>query len=182
MKEKNKKIIKNFIIKWQLIPSSKFLVNKMLSKIDYQNDKKILQLWFGTGVFTVEILKKLAKDSQLVVFEVREDCRKYYEKINDNRLIYIEDSAEYIEKYFKNEEFDCVFSTLPFTNFWKNLKDDIYNQILLHLKPNWKYLQYQYSLQSKKDITYFFDYKPKIDFTILNVPPAFIYEIEKKYT
>ena len=49
---------KGTIEKWKttgaIAPSSKFLVNKMLAKIDYAQDLDLLQLGFGKGVFTKE--------------------------------------------------------------------------------------------------------------------------------
>ena len=39
-------------------PSSRFLMEKMLQNIDFENSKIIVELGPGTGVFTYEILKK----------------------------------------------------------------------------------------------------------------------------
>jgi phospholipid N-methyltransferase len=48
------------------------------------------------------------------------------------------------------------------------------------LKQNWKFLQFQYSLISKKDIWNLFNIPPKIDFSLFNIPPTFIYEVQNK--
>jgi phospholipid N-methyltransferase len=40
-------------------------------------------------------------------------------------------------------------------------------------------LQFQYSLFSRKDFNKLCKEKPKIDFVLLNLPPAFIYETTK---
>lgn len=165
-------------IKEQIIPSSKFLVKKIISKIDFENKIEILQLGFGTGIFTKYLLKQINNDSKIIVFEINKNCKKYLKKINDKKLTYIEDSAENIYKYFDNKKFDYIISTLPFATLNKNVCLKIEKQIKSHLKYQGKFLQYQYSLYSKKNIYNLFNIKPKIDFEILNFPPAFIYEVE----
>ena len=160
-----------------IAPSSKFLVNKMLSKIDYGQDLDILQLGFGKGVFTKEIISRSTPRSTLTIFEVDKNCRKY--KIDNKRITYIEDSAEKISLYFEDKKFDHIISTLPFASLPRKISQNIFEQIKHHLKKNGKFLQFQYSLFSKKDFNKFFEEKPTIDFVLLNLPPAFIYEIKK---
>ncbi len=155
-------------------PSSKFLVRKMLSKIDYSHDLELLQLGFGSGVFTRGIVEKMTLGSSLVIFEVDGKCRKH--EIEDDRIRYIEDSAEKISHYFGDRQFDHIISTLPFASLPKRVSDGILQEIRQHLKKNGTFLQFQYSLFSKKDIRMLFDDGPRIDFEILNFPPAFIYE------
>lgn len=171
------RIVSKIRTKGAIVPSSRFLVNKMISKIEYDKDLHILQLGFGKGVFAKGVLKKISADSTLTVFEVNPKCRKY--RIYDPRLTYIEDSAEYIHKYAGSKKFDHVVSTLPFASLPKDICERIFEQIKLNLKDGGKFLQFQYSLYSKKDIHNLFDKKPDIDFEILNIPPAFIYETEK---
>lgn len=171
---KNK--ISNFRTRGAIAPSSKFLVKKMISKIDYSQDIEILQLGFGKGVFSGEIIKRLSPGSTLTIFEVDVRCSKY--KIKDDRIIYIEDSAENISIYFKDKKFDYIISTLPFSSLPKNISNNIFAEIKKCLKHNGKLLQFQYSLFSKHDFTKLFDKEPTIDFELLNLPPAFIYEIK----
>ncbi len=65
-----KDIIKKWRTKGAIAPSSRFLVNKMLSKIDYAQDLDILQLGFGNRVFTKEIIRRSTTNSSLTIFEV----------------------------------------------------------------------------------------------------------------
>ena len=172
------KIIEVWRTRGALAPSFPYLVKKMISKIVYDKDLKLLQLGFGNGVFTKEILKKMTLGSTLVVFEVDENCRKYM--LEDKRITYIEDSAENISKHFGTQEFDHIISTLPFGSLPRKVSVKIFEEIQKHLKSGGKFLQFQYSLLSKKDITRLFGQEPKIDFEFRNIPPAFIYEVEKK--
>ncbi len=174
--------LENLIDKWRtrgaIAPSSIFLVSKMIAKIDYSSDLELLQLGFGQGVFTKEILKKMTLASRLTIFEVDANCRQF--KIDDPRINYIEDSAENITKYFAEKKFDHIISTLPFGSLPNKISTNIFEQIKKHLKTGGKFLQFQYSLVSKKDIYNLFDQEPEIDFELLNLPPAFIYETQNK--
>lgn len=169
---------KDKIKKWKtmgaIAPSSKFLVNKMLSKIDYAQDLDLLQLGFGKGVFTKEIIRRSTPSSTFTIFEVDKNCRKY--KLDNKRITYIEDSAEKISLYFDDKKFDHIISTLPFASLPREVSQNIFEEIKQHLKKNGKLLQFQYSLFSRKDFNKLFDEKLVIDFVLLNLPPAFIYE------
>lgn len=170
--------IKDAIKRWRILgaiaPSSKYLVNNMLDKIVYTKDIEVLQLGFGTGVFTKQLLENLTPNSKLIIFEVNKGCREY--KISDDRIHYIEDSAEYVSRYFEGKQFDHIVSTLPFATIPDSIGHKIQEQIKIHLKPGGKYLQYQYSLYSRNDISKLFGTKPRIEFVLMNLPPAFIYE------
>ena len=172
-----KDIIKKLRTKGAIAPSSRFLVNKMLSKIDYTQDLDILQLGFGNGVFTKEIIRRSTTNSSLTIFEVDKNCRKY--KLDNKRITYVEDSAEKISLYFEDKKFDHIISTLPFASLQREVSQNIFKEIKQHLKKNGKFLQFQYSLFSRKDFNKLCKEKPKIDFELLNLPPAFIYEKTK---
>ncbi len=176
MKNNIKKKIGKLRTRGAIASSSRFLVNKMISKIDYTQDLNLLQFGFGKGVFTKQIIKKITPGSKLTIFEVNKDCQKY--KIDDKRIRYIEDSAENVSSYFKVKKFDHIISTLPFASLPKKVSENIFNEIKKHLKKDGKFLQFQYSLVSKKDINNLFNEKSKIDFELRNLPPAFIYEIK----
>ena len=51
-------------------PSSRFLANKMLENINFDEAKVIVELGPGTGVFTHVLLEKMRPDATLLVFEL----------------------------------------------------------------------------------------------------------------
>ncbi|MCA9364980.1 MAG: methyltransferase domain-containing protein [Candidatus Moranbacteria bacterium] len=161
-------------VRGAIAPSSRFLVDKMISKIDYSHDVEILQLGFGEGVFTRRIVQRLTPGSTLVVFEVDPTCRRHH--IEDGRVLYVEDSAEHISARFGDKKFDHIISALPFASLPKSVSKRIQDEIKVHLKKGGTFLQFQYSLHSKKDIHGLFDSPVSIDFELFNIPPAFIYE------
>ena len=161
-------------------PSSKTLGKKMLHHIDFKNDKIIVELGPGTGVFTDLIIEKLAEDGILYVFELNDH---FYEslknRIDDPRVHLIHDSAEHIKKYMKKDEkADAVISSLPLMNFPSSLRHALISEAHDSLKDNGKYVQFQYTLQSKRTLSKYFN-TIKVNFTVKNLPPAFIYTCQK---
>lgn len=164
-------------------PSTRFLGEKMLENIDFNASKLILELGPGTGVFTDEIIKRMADDATLLVFELNDN---FYEtlaaRIHDPRVRIIHDSAEFVQKYLdelgENTKADVVVSSLPLMVFPETLRNAVVDASHNCLKKNGKYVQFQYSLQSKKLLES--KYKDvSIKFTVKNFPPAFVYYCNK---
>ena len=129
-----------------LSPSSSYLAKKMLDPIDFSVAKCIVEYGPGTGVFTKKMLHKMLPQSLLLVFEINPIFCEELKKINDSRLIIIEDSAEKIGDYLKKYSFekaDYVVSSLPFAM----IPDEIVNSILKNsnqfLSEKGKYIQFQ---------------------------------------
>lgn len=159
-------------------PSSKSLGKKMLTNIDFSKDKLLVELGPGTGVFTDLIIDRMADDAKLLVFELNDSFYEdLNERINDSRVQIIHDSAENISKYLPEEEIgkqDVVMSSLPLMMFPNELRENIVKESKKCLTEKGKYIQFQYSLQSKKYLKSQFK-EVTIKFTPLNVPPAFVY-------
>ena len=165
-----------------MAPSSRFLAAKMVKTIDFSSANIVIELGPGTGVFTKEILKNMNPESKLFAFELNDT---FYDilrkKISDDRLILIHDSAEKMQEYLHKNgivKADVVGSALPLSVFSDHLRDAVLDASNDCLKENGQYVQFQYSLHSKKHIKKRFK-KMSIDFTALNLPPAFIYSCKK---
>lgn len=163
-------------------PSSKYLTAKMLKNVDFKKTKLIVELGPGTGVFTKEILKQMPSDAKLLVFELNDNFFNLLQReIQDARMILIHDSAEKIHEYIQKEGFlfaDYVISSLPLANFPKKLTETILKESYQTLKNQGKYIQFQYSLLSKKNLEAQFQ-TVQISFTPINFPPAFVYTCVK---
>lgn len=165
-----------------MAPSSKFLAKKMLGKIPFAEAKVIVELGPGTGVFTRRILEQLHPEGKLFVFELNDSFIKTLQKeIKDPRVILIHDSAEKIGEYLSQygiEHADAVVSSLPLANFPAELKNRILRESCRVLHDNALYVQFQYSLNAKKNIKQYYK-QVEITFTPANFPPAFVYYCRK---
>jgi phosphatidylethanolamine/phosphatidyl-N-methylethanolamine N-methyltransferase len=161
-----------------LSPSSIFLARKMLAPIDFDKARVIVELGPGTGIFTKEVLKQLHPDAKLLVFETQRNfCELLEREIKDPRMVLINDSAEKIEHYLKAnglEQSDYTISSIPFTVVPTQIKNTILSQTVKCLKPGGMFIQFQYSLNAHKLLKSYFK-TVKLDFTPMNIPPAFVY-------
>lgn len=165
-----------------MAPSSKYLAKKMLKRIDFSTAKVIVELGPGTGVFTRKILQNLSPDGILLVFELNDSFMQMLRKeFKDPRVILIHDSAEKIGEYLEKHGYshaDVVVSSLPLANFPSELKNRILTESHRVMHPDSLYVQFQYSLNAKKNIKQFYK-QVDIAFTPANFPPAFVYYCKK---
>jgi phospholipid N-methyltransferase len=135
----------------------------------------------GTGIFTKEILKNMHPEAILLVFETQKSfCEQIESEIKDNRMILINDSAEKIGEYLKKNGFETaehIVSSLPFTVIPTQIKNSILTQSVKFLSGKGTFLQFQYSLNAHKLLKSKFK-TVKLDFTPMNIPPAFIYRCQ----
>lgn len=162
-----------------LSPSSKFLAKKMITPIDFVRARTIVELGPGTGIFTKEILKRMHPDAKLFVFETQKNfCDLLQKEIQDSRMILINDSAEKIGEYLAQHQLthaDYTVSSIPFTVIPSQIKHTILKQAVSCLRPGGLFIQFQYSLNAHKLLKTHFS-QVKLDFTPMNIPPAFIYK------
>jgi phospholipid N-methyltransferase len=160
-----------------VIQSSPVLADKMLSKIDFQGAKCIVELGGGSGVITKKILQKMRPDCVLLCFEIEPALAEKLKNIRDSRLVVIDDCAEKIDIYLKYHGFqkaDCIVSGLPLASLPPKTSRSILKTIYAYLPAGGQYVQFQYSLAHLRQIKYLFS-SVAISFVFLNFPPAFVY-------
>ena len=165
-----------------ITPSSRFLVANMLKGLDFKSAKCIIEYGPGTGCITTEILKRSRKDAKILCFETNKKFCNYLKKsINDPRLMIINDTAENIHAHLRKfgiSEADYVISGLPFSNLPKAKKNVIIKETKNALKPDGKFITYQY-MNNLKNLLYNHFSNISTKFITLNIPPCFIYTCEK---
>lgn len=131
-------------------PTSRFGVEKVLEKIDFQKNKVILEYGPGTGNFTEPLLKNMTENSKLIAIEKNSDfCRVLQRSIQDPRLFLFEDSAENVLDILKScngagdLKADCIISGIPFSLLSKKKKMAILKNTHAALKKGGKFLAYQ---------------------------------------
>lgn len=161
-----------------MTPSSRFLTQKMLENIDFKTSRIFVELGPGTGVFTTEIISRMNKDAVLLIFEINDSFyNDLSDRLRDERVHLIHDSAEKIDDYLQKYELqkaDIIISSLPLAVFPIELRKNILAAAENALKPTGKYIQFQYSLQAKSILKSLYKFV-NISFTPFNFPPAFVY-------
>ncbi|MDA2514071.1 methyltransferase [Bacillus cereus] len=162
-----------------VLPSSKFLAEKMMENINFEKAKYIVEYGPGTGVFTEKLLKKRNSNTTLILVE---NNREFYlmlkEKFKkENNLFIVWGSAENIDEYLKIFSIpyaDYIVSGLPFASLPQDVSDEILLTTTKILKKDGAFITFQYTKFKKKFLNQFF---AKIDekWVLRNVPPAFVF-------
>lgn len=162
-------------------PSSTFLADKMLDPIHFKTAHCIIEFGPGTGVFTHKLLEKMNPTAKLIAFEINPSFYDELKTIKDDRLIVINDSAENLDFYLKQNNLaaaDYIVSSLPFAVIPDEVVAVILDKSHKNLADKGKYIQFQYSLNAKSKLKAIFK-KVQTKFTFLNLPPAFIFICSK---
>ncbi len=171
-------------------PTSRFGVEKVLEKIDFQKNKLILEYGPGTGNFTTPLLKNMTENSKLIAIEKNSDfCRILQRSIQDPRLDLFEDSAENVLEILKScngagdLKADCIISGIPFSLLPKKRKMAILKNTHAALKKGGKFLAYQAFFQFpdilKTPLEELFG-DVQAQYYMFSLPPLLILEAVKK--
>ncbi|MBM3453835.1 MAG: phospholipid methyltransferase [Bacteroidetes bacterium] len=162
-----------------MMPSSKFLTKKMFDKVCFKEIRTIVELGPGTGVFTEEIISKMNKNTRFLVIELDDVFHELlYEKIKHPNVEIVKASATKLRELLADrniESVDLIISSLPLANFSSSLKLLILLSCKNSLtKTSGQFVQFQYTPQLHRLFKRVFT-SVVLDFTLLNVPPAFVY-------
>jgi phospholipid N-methyltransferase len=173
-----KEFLKNSREIGSIMPSSQFLVRQMLADVDFERARTIVELGPGLGPITKELLRRMNPKSTLIVIEMNEGFCEQLRKIADLRLVVVHASALDIGKFLEGRTADYVISGLPLASLPRSFAYELCAAINGVLAPDGQYVQFQYSLASYLLLKKFFR-KVAITFTLLNIPPAFVYRCGK---
>ncbi len=168
--------IRNLKTVGTITKSSPALCKGAAKEVNYDTARTIVELGAGDGVITKHILKGMAADARLMVFEVNEPFCDQLREIKDDRLVVVQDGAEKLGHYLKKhnfDELDAVVSAIPFVIFSDEEAERIITDCRNHLKTGAPYIQVHYSLVARKMYRNIFG-NVKTKFIPFNIPPAFV--------
>jgi phospholipid N-methyltransferase len=132
-----------------LVPSSRFLVGRLLNKVDWARARTIVEYGPGVGTFTAHILARMQPNARLVVFEMNEDFVRYLQRtFPDPRLHVVHGSAESVQEELdrlKLDGADYIISGIPFTTMPVELREKIMRESRQALNPGGAVLVYQFT-------------------------------------
>ena len=165
-----------------ILPSSKFVIEKMVEPINFEKKLTILELGSGSGVITKKLLEKMSCDSQLICFETNKTFYQELKKINNKKMILINESAEMMESYlneFDIDNVDYIVSSVPLVSLPKETTNKILSVSVEILGKRGKLIQLQYTKLLDKRLKSYYN-QIDIQFTSKNYLPAFIYTCYNK--
>jgi phospholipid N-methyltransferase len=132
-----------------LIPSSRFLIDRLLSRVDWKRARTIVEYGPGVGTITAHILSRMSPEARLVVFEMNEDFVNYLARaFPDPRLHVVHGSAETVQKELdrlKLDGADYIISGIPYTTMPVELREKIMRESREALNPGGAALVYQFT-------------------------------------
>ena len=170
--------IKHPVMVGSVIPSSKQLIDKMLSKVDWAECRLFVEYGPGVGTFTEHILQRMAPDATLIAIDTNPDFTDYLNrKFRDSRLIAVTGSAADTRRIMAEagfEEADYILSGLPFSTLPAGIGPKIAAETHAALRKGGCFLVYQFSPKVRDFLAPHF---ARIDkgFEWINVPPATLF-------
>jgi phospholipid N-methyltransferase len=165
-----------------ITPTSPFGVRKVCEKIDFKRRNVIVEFGPGSGVFSKYILRKMTRDSKLILIELNKNFVTILNnRMRDQRTCIYNDNAENVLNLLKSEGepgADYIISGIPFSFIPVTTKNKILNNTYAALKNRGKFLVYQHSNHLKEHLKRHFDLV-RIEYEIRNIPPLCIYEAIK---
>ena len=158
-----------------VLPTSRHAVRDMLDLAPIPAAGRIVELGAGTGVYTGELLDRMAPDASLVAFEI--DSRmaaKLRGRIADPRLHVVDDSAAALEAHLGDGPADVIVSGLPFTSLPSGIRAAILDAAQRALAPDGALLVLQYSPLVQGELERRFG-SVRRRISPFNVPPAFLF-------
>lgn len=175
------KLIKNFKTSGTITPSSPRLIRRLLSSIEFEPARCIIELGPGNGCVTKELLERMHPDSILISFELNTEFFNQLQLIDDSRLRVVNVCASAIREVLDTmgiDQVDHIVSSLPLALIDDDVVEAILQSASVNLKTGGRFLQYQYSLKNYSDVKPIFS-DVKLRFTLANMPPAFVYDCVK---
>ena len=161
-----------------IVPSSRFLIDKLIAPVDWNKCKVIVEYGPGIGNISLEILKRMRPDAKMILLELNDDMAEYLQQaFRDPRVISLHRSAEDICEVLREnglEYADYVVSGIPFSMLPTGVGEKVIKATWEALRPGGKFLIYQYRRKILDFLRPVFEmietrYQP------FNVPPAFVF-------
>ncbi len=162
-----------------ITPSSKYLANMMIERLDLKKAKYIVEYGSGTGVFTDKLIKKKNGQTILLLIESNEKfCNILKEKYKDEtNVLIVNGNVEYIDKYLLEYGIpyvDYVISGLPFATLPMTVSETILGLTKTILGKEGRFITFQYSQCRRKFISRFFE-EIEVKREYRNLPPAYVF-------
>jgi len=158
-----------------ILPSSHFLVDEVLRRIDWNKAQVIVEYGPGMGAFTTGVLKRMRPDAKLVAMETSDEFVHFLKSsLHDDRLRVIHESATEIDTVLPRLGFpkaDYVISGIPFRPLPHPLRDAIVRKTHAVLRPEGRFLVYQFTSHALPYLNNVFGHVSR-DFELLNILPA----------
>jgi phosphatidylethanolamine/phosphatidyl-N-methylethanolamine N-methyltransferase len=165
-----------------IVPSSRALVERVASKMDFNQPRVIAEYGPGEGVHSREIARRMCPGSHLLLFELDRAFARDLERqfAGDRRVHVIHGDAASLPKELKDRSIDCcdyILSGIPFSILNIEKKRALLRKTHDALAPGGRFIIYQVTNELKQHATLF--EHAQSEYFLQNIPPMFITVFEK---
>ena len=161
-----------------LVPSSRFLIRRVLKCGDIATARVVIELGSGTGVLTREMLRRMPSYGRLVAVEINPAfARVLRREIRDPRLLVFEGSSTDLERALEKaglSQADLVISGVPFSTMARGVGYRTLQAARRVLGPGGRFVAYQFRSHVRKMAEPLFG-PAETHAGIWNFPPMRIY-------
>ena len=161
-----------------LVPSSPFLVNQLMSKVDWLRARVVVEYGPGIGNITREILQRMRPDAVLVAIELNSEFVEYLrDEIRDPRLHVVYGSASEVGPILARlnlDRADYIISGIPYSTIPDPVRRTIVRESRRLLEPTGALVVYQFTRTVLPYLEPIFG-QVQQDFNLLNILPARIF-------
>lgn len=162
-----------------IVPSSRFLVKDILSRIDWNRARVVVEFGPGVGTITREMLRRMRGDAVLIVIELNEEFVEYLrDTFRDPRLRIVHGSAVDVRRILAEQGIDAadyVISGLPYSQLSESLRREIVAESRLALRPSGSLLVFQFNRKLLPYLKSSFQ-SVQQNLQVLNILPALIFD------
>ena len=164
-----------------IIPSSRFLEQRIVRLVDATAAQTVVELGPGTGGTTRAVLAGLPADARLLAIDTSPDFVRALQQCPDGRLIAQQGSAEALADILRGHALpapDVIFSGIPFSTMPRATALGILEAVWAALAPGGRFMAYQF-----RDEVYRLGAtvmgEPLVECEWLNLPPMHCYSWDK---
>jgi phosphatidylethanolamine/phosphatidyl-N-methylethanolamine N-methyltransferase len=160
-----------------IVPSSKALVERVASKMDFSQRRVIAEYGPGEGAHSREIARRMTPDSHLLLFELDAAFSRALERqfAGDSRVHVIHGDAASLPYELKRRGIaacDYILSGIPFSILKIEKKRALLRKTHDALAPGGCFIIYQVTNELKQHATLF--ERAESEYFLQNIPPMFI--------
>jgi phospholipid N-methyltransferase len=151
-----------------VIPSSRFLIQRILDRIDWVHARVIVEYGPGVGNVSQQLLRRLHPEGRLILVEMNEDFVALLgERIHDPRVTVVQGSAANIRQILR----DLKIAGIPYSTIPIYLRRRILRESRAVATEGGEVIVYQFMRTIERHLHDCFD-EVEPDFEALNLPPA----------
>jgi phospholipid N-methyltransferase len=170
--------VKDPVMVGSIIPSSRFTVDRMLERVDWDACRLFVEYGPGVGTFCRPILDRLRRDASLIVIDTNPLFIDYLKRtIPDSRFSAVLGSAADVEDIVRSQghdHADYVLSGLPFSTLPEGVGPAIAEATHRVLRPGGAFMVYQFAPRARDYMARHFKHIDEAS-EARNIPPCRLY-------